>query len=201
MKTSQVATVVADAQSVDDAIQSRFSCRAFHREREVPRALIGTDARQRDGDLRVEVVLLGEPAESGDVVDQPCHHAATPCARLRLAVHHDARIDAADIDADESRFQVNGPGRHQAAGPQDDDGKNRLLSIDRNAERAIVKRLQDVAGSVLGSLRKDQYRDSGPQKRFQPVNTFLSAVWTRPVNNDRGALCDASRGPNTTVFG
>jgi nitroreductase len=35
-----VATVVADAQSVDDAIESRFSCRAFHREREVPRALV-----------------------------------------------------------------------------------------------------------------------------------------------------------------
>lgn len=40
MKTSQVATVVADAQSVDDAIESRFSCRAFHREREVPRPLV-----------------------------------------------------------------------------------------------------------------------------------------------------------------
>src|SRR3546814_1545483 len=37
---------------------------------------------------------------SGDIVDQPCNHAATPCARLRLAVHHHTRIDAADIDAD-----------------------------------------------------------------------------------------------------
>jgi nitroreductase len=37
---SQVATVVADAGSVDDAIESRFSCRAFHREREVPRSTI-----------------------------------------------------------------------------------------------------------------------------------------------------------------
>lgn len=40
MTVSQVATVVADAGSVDAAIASRFSCRAFHREREVPRALI-----------------------------------------------------------------------------------------------------------------------------------------------------------------
>ena len=40
VKTSQVATVVADAGSVDAAITSRFSCRAFHREREVPRAVI-----------------------------------------------------------------------------------------------------------------------------------------------------------------
>lgn len=40
MTVSQVATVVADAGSVDAAITSRFSCRAFHREREVPRATI-----------------------------------------------------------------------------------------------------------------------------------------------------------------
>jgi nitroreductase len=33
-----VATVVADPASVDAAIESRFSCRAFHREREVARA-------------------------------------------------------------------------------------------------------------------------------------------------------------------
>jgi nitroreductase len=39
-QTSQVATVVADPSSVDDAIASRFSCRAFLREREVPRATI-----------------------------------------------------------------------------------------------------------------------------------------------------------------
>jgi nitroreductase len=38
--TSQVATVVADPASVDAAIESRFSCRAFLRHREVPRALI-----------------------------------------------------------------------------------------------------------------------------------------------------------------
>jgi nitroreductase len=40
MNTSQVATVVADAASVDAAIASRFSCRAFLRERAVPRATI-----------------------------------------------------------------------------------------------------------------------------------------------------------------
>lgn len=40
MKTPQVATVVADPASVDAAIGSRFSCRAFLREREVPRALV-----------------------------------------------------------------------------------------------------------------------------------------------------------------
>jgi nitroreductase len=38
--TSQVATVVADSASVDAAIESRFSCRAFLRERAVPRATI-----------------------------------------------------------------------------------------------------------------------------------------------------------------
>ena len=38
--SSQVATVVADAASVDAAIASRFSCRAFHRDREVPRSVI-----------------------------------------------------------------------------------------------------------------------------------------------------------------
>jgi nitroreductase len=37
---SQVATVVADAASVDAAIESRFSCRAFLRDRPVPRAAI-----------------------------------------------------------------------------------------------------------------------------------------------------------------
>jgi nitroreductase len=37
---SQVATVVADRASVDAAITSRFSCRAFLRQREVPRATI-----------------------------------------------------------------------------------------------------------------------------------------------------------------
>ena len=37
---SQVDTVVADRASVDAAVESRFSCRAFHREREVPRHLI-----------------------------------------------------------------------------------------------------------------------------------------------------------------
>jgi nitroreductase len=37
---TQVATVVADTGSVDAAITSRFSCRAFLREREVPRATI-----------------------------------------------------------------------------------------------------------------------------------------------------------------
>ena len=40
MKPSQVATVVADAASVDAAIESRFSCRAFLREQPVPRATI-----------------------------------------------------------------------------------------------------------------------------------------------------------------
>ena len=40
MNTSQVATVVADPASVDDAIASRFSCRAFHRDRPVARAAI-----------------------------------------------------------------------------------------------------------------------------------------------------------------
>jgi nitroreductase len=40
MTVSQVATVVADARSVDDAITSRFSCRAFLRQREVPRATV-----------------------------------------------------------------------------------------------------------------------------------------------------------------
>ena len=37
---SQVAAVVADPASVDAAIASRFSCRAFLREREVPRELL-----------------------------------------------------------------------------------------------------------------------------------------------------------------
>ena len=40
MTTSQVATVVADPGSVDAAITSRFSCRAFLRDREVPRPLV-----------------------------------------------------------------------------------------------------------------------------------------------------------------
>jgi len=38
--TSQVATVVADTASVDAAITSRFSCRAFLRDRAVPRQAI-----------------------------------------------------------------------------------------------------------------------------------------------------------------
>lgn len=38
--SSQVATLVADAASVDAAITSRFSCRAFLRDRAVPRAAI-----------------------------------------------------------------------------------------------------------------------------------------------------------------
>jgi nitroreductase len=40
MNSPQVATVVADAASVDAAIESRFSCRAFLRDREVPRQVI-----------------------------------------------------------------------------------------------------------------------------------------------------------------
>lgn len=40
MKPSQVATVVADPRSVDDAIASRFSCRAFLRDKPVPRATV-----------------------------------------------------------------------------------------------------------------------------------------------------------------
>ena len=40
MTVSQVATVVADPASVDAAIASRFSCRAFLREREVERVTI-----------------------------------------------------------------------------------------------------------------------------------------------------------------
>jgi nitroreductase len=40
MITSQVATVVADRASVDAAITSRFSCRAFLRHREVPRSTV-----------------------------------------------------------------------------------------------------------------------------------------------------------------
>lgn len=38
--SSQVAAVVADPASVDDAITSRFSCRAFLRDKPVPRAVI-----------------------------------------------------------------------------------------------------------------------------------------------------------------
>ncbi|NML46087.1 nitroreductase [Ramlibacter sp. G-1-2-2] len=38
--TPQVTTVVTDSDSVDAAIASRFSCRAFHREQEVPRSTI-----------------------------------------------------------------------------------------------------------------------------------------------------------------
>lgn len=40
MSPSQVATVVADAASVEAAIASRFSCRAFLRDKPVPRPLI-----------------------------------------------------------------------------------------------------------------------------------------------------------------
>jgi nitroreductase len=40
VKNARVATTVADPPSVEAAIESRFSCRAFLREREVPRALI-----------------------------------------------------------------------------------------------------------------------------------------------------------------
>ena len=40
MNPSQVTTLVADTASVDAAITSRFSCRAFLRERDVPRATI-----------------------------------------------------------------------------------------------------------------------------------------------------------------
>lgn len=40
MTTNQVATVVADSASVDAAIESRFSCRAFLRDRAVERATI-----------------------------------------------------------------------------------------------------------------------------------------------------------------
>lgn len=40
MNPSQVATMVADPASVDAAIESRFSCRAFLRDREVPRHLV-----------------------------------------------------------------------------------------------------------------------------------------------------------------
>ena len=40
MTTNQVATLVADSASVDAAIESRFSCRAFQRERAVPREVI-----------------------------------------------------------------------------------------------------------------------------------------------------------------
>ena len=40
MKPSQVATVVADPASVDAAIESRFSCRAFLRDQPVARAVI-----------------------------------------------------------------------------------------------------------------------------------------------------------------
>lgn len=40
MNSSQVATVVADPASVAAAIESRFSCRAFHRDRPVPRQLL-----------------------------------------------------------------------------------------------------------------------------------------------------------------
>jgi len=50
---SQVATVVADPASVDAAIGSRFSCRAFQREREVPHALI------------VEILEIARRAASG----------------------------------------------------------------------------------------------------------------------------------------
>ncbi len=40
MNVSQVAAVVADPASVDTAITSRFSCRAFQRDKDVPRELI-----------------------------------------------------------------------------------------------------------------------------------------------------------------
>ncbi|MCC2635057.1 nitroreductase [Ramlibacter sp.] len=40
MNPSQVATVVADPASVDAAITSRFSCRAFLRDRDVPRETV-----------------------------------------------------------------------------------------------------------------------------------------------------------------
>lgn len=40
MKVSQVATVVPDAASVEAAITSRFSCRAFLRDKPVPRAAL-----------------------------------------------------------------------------------------------------------------------------------------------------------------
>jgi nitroreductase len=40
VKPSQVATIVADPASVDAAIESRFSCRAFLRDRAVPRQVV-----------------------------------------------------------------------------------------------------------------------------------------------------------------
>lgn len=40
MNPNQVSTVVSDTASVDDAIQSRFSCRAFHRHQPVARETV-----------------------------------------------------------------------------------------------------------------------------------------------------------------
>ncbi len=53
MNSSQVSTVVADAASVADAIGSRFSCRAFQRDKPVPRdqleALLALASRAPSG--------------------------------------------------------------------------------------------------------------------------------------------------------
>src|SRR3546814_11611106 len=51
-----------------------------------------------DESIRLDHDAVDQFSYSGDIVDQPCNHAATPCARLRLAVHHHTRIDAADIE-------------------------------------------------------------------------------------------------------
>ena len=77
MTTNQVATLVADSASVDAAIESRFSCRAFQRERAVPRGAIEhilSVARRAPSGTNTQPwkVYVLQGASRDTLVDQVC---------------------------------------------------------------------------------------------------------------------------------
>jgi nitroreductase len=86
MKTTQVATVVADPGSVDAAIGSRFSCRAFHRERAVPRETV------------LEILEVASRAPSGTNTQPWQVYVLEGAARDALADKVCAAHDAAYAD-------------------------------------------------------------------------------------------------------
>src|SRR4051812_12264395 len=90
-------------------------------------------------------------------VNQVCHRVESFLLEPRNVVA--GKSGSTDFFADHnfyfSRINIGLSGRHELSGSNNDHGKNRLLRIDRDSERPIMKRLKDFARSVLRSFWKD----------------------------------------------
>src|SRR5690349_5050516 len=120
---------------------------------------------------------------------------------LHLLCRQSIRCDLrADINTDKAGFQIDCARRHQSSGAEDNNRQYRLLGVDGDAKRSIVKRLQQILRAVLRSLHEDKNRNSLSEERLQTIDTLFTTLRTRTIYNDCRSAGDPSEDRNLQQF-